>query len=400
MKNNFFKLITCILMNIFIFSSLNAEDEFKFNITEIDITENGNIILGSKGGKAETPDGFEIIGENFLYNKLTNILNVSGNVKLINKIDDIIIFSDKAIYLKSDEIIFTEGNSKAINDLYEITATNFKFEKIMNILEAKQKVKFIDKKDNTVIFSDKVTYLKNDEIIFTEGNTKTLIDKKFKFESKNVNYSKKTKQLTSKDKSTIKDNNGNTYKADNFNYQIDKKLLKAKNVDVVSIVGENEQDNYFFSEGFFDFAKDKFVSKETKIKIFKGVFDNEKQDPRIYGSSSYGDIDQTVINKGIFTSCSLNNNCPPWSIKAEKITHDKIKRDMIYKNAILQVYDIPVLYFPKFFHPDPTVKRRSGFLQPQFNNHRILGSSIYVPYFRTIGNDKITLSSPLYSMIK
>ena len=80
----------------------------------------------------------------------------------------------------------------------------------------------------------------------------------------------------------------------------------------------------------------------------KGVFNNEKQDPRIYGSSSYGDIDQTVINKGVFTSCSLNNNCPPWSIKAEKIIHDKIKRDMIYKNAILKIYDVPVLYFPKF----------------------------------------------------
>ena len=115
MKNNFFKLIICIFINIFIFNSLYAEDEFRFNVTEIDITENGELILGSKGGKAETQDGFEIIGENFLYNKLTNILNVSGNVKLINKIDDIIIFSDKAIYLKSDEIIFTEGNSKAVS---------------------------------------------------------------------------------------------------------------------------------------------------------------------------------------------------------------------------------------------------------------------------------------------
>ena len=27
-----------------------------------------------------------------------------------------------------------------------------------------------------------------------------------------------------------------------------------------------------------------------------------------------------------------------------------------------------LLYFPKFFHPDPTVKRQSGFLTPSFNN--------------------------------
>ncbi len=388
MKNNFFKLITYILINIFIFNYLYAEDEFEFNITEIDITENGNIILGSKGGKAVTQDGFEIIGENFLYNKLTNILDVYGDVKLTSKTDDIVIFSEKATYLKNDEIIFTEGNSKAINDIYEITAKNFKFEKKINTLEAKQNVKFIDKKENTFIFSDRATYLINDEIIFTDGNTKALVDKKFNFESKNVNYSKKIQRLSSKNKSTIKDDNGNIYKADNFNYHIDKKLLKAQNVNVVSTVGENKQDNYFFSEGFFDFSKDAFVSKETKIKIYKGVFDNEKQDPRIYGSSSHGDTNLTVINKGVFTSCSLNNNCPPWSIKAKKITHDKVKRDMIYDNAILKIYDIPILYFPKFFHPDSTVKRRSGFLQPQFNDHRILGSSIYIPYFRTIDNDK------------
>jgi LPS-assembly protein len=56
---------------------------------------------------------------------------------------------------------------------------------------------------------------------------------------------------------------------------------------------------------------------------------------------------------------------------------------MIYKNAILKIYDVPVLYFPKFFHPDPSVKRRSGFLQPQFNNSETLGSSLYIPYFKT-----------------
>ena len=50
-----------------------------------------------------------------------------------------------------------------------------------------------------------------------------------------------------------------------------------------------------------------------------------------------------------------------WSIKAKEIKHDKSKNQMIYDNAILKIYDVPVLYFPKFFHPDPSVKRQSGF---------------------------------------
>ena len=32
----------------------------------------------------------------------------------------------------------------------------------------------------------------------------------------------------------------------------------------------------------------------------------------------------------------------------------------IAKNATLNILDFPVFYFPNFFHPDPSVDRRSG----------------------------------------
>ena len=49
---------------------------------------------------------------------------------------------------------------------------------------------------------------------------------------------------------------------------------------------------------------------------------------------------------------------------------------------------MPVLYFPKFFHPDPTVVRQSGFLKPQLNDSNNVGSSITIPYFGVISDDK------------
>ena len=122
--------------------------------------------------------------------------------------------------------------------------------------------------------------------------------------------------------------------------------------------------------------------------MHKSIFDDEEQDPRLYGASSSGDDKKIIIKKGVFTSCKLQDNCPPWSIKSKKITHDKINKNLIYENAILKIYDVPVLYFPKFFHPDPTVDRRTGFIQPQFNRSKILGSSLYIPYFKTLGDDK------------
>ena len=199
---------------------------------------------------------------------------------------------------------------------------------------------------------------------------------------------KKENELSSNLKSSVTDNNGNIYNLDKFLYNIESKLLKGINVSIISKVDQNKQDNYFFSDGFFDLNSESFITKNTKIKIHKGVFDNENQDPRIYGTSSFGDKNKTVISNGVFTSCSQNGKCPPWSIESSKITHDKIKKNLIYDNAILKIYDIPVVYFPKFFHPDPTVKRRTGFLQPQFNNSKTLGSSVFIPYFKTLGDDK------------
>ena len=42
MKNSFLILVIYLLINIFNINPLYAENEFKFNITEIEITENEN----------------------------------------------------------------------------------------------------------------------------------------------------------------------------------------------------------------------------------------------------------------------------------------------------------------------------------------------------------------------
>ena len=388
MQNKIIKFIFYIFFGIIFFNYSNANDQFTFNITEIDIKNNGNLIIGSKNGKAESNNGDEIIAETFEYNKLTNILKAYGSVKIINKYNNLIINSDKVTYLKNDEIIYTEGNSEAINNNYNLVGSKFKFDKSKNILIAEENVKFTDTEKDTVINSDKVTYLKNDEIIYTDGKTSGSIDNKFKFESKNVTYLKKENELSSQLKSSITDNNENIYNLDKFLYNLDSKLLKGINVSVISKIADDKQDNYYFSDGFFDLNSENFISKDTKIKVHKGVFDNENQDPRIYGTSSFGNKSKTVINNGVFTSCNQNGKCPPWSITSEKITHDKIKKNLIYDNAVLKIYDIPVVYFPKFFHPDPSVKRRTGFLQPQFNNSKTLGSSVFIPYFKTLGDNK------------
>jgi LPS-assembly protein len=396
MKSKFLNSFFFLSWIFFSFSLVNADEAFVFNIAEIEILENGNKINGTNGGTVISDDGSTIDGKNFFYNKQTNILEIIGNVKYLDNNKNIVITADKVIYFKNDEKIFTIGNSKVTEENYNIRANELKYDKNLNTFKAKKNAEIHDFDKDTKIYADEISYIKKEEKIFTKGKTRALVQKKYKFNSSDIKYFRDNENIFSEKKSSIEDDNGNTYKLDSFSYNIAEGLLKGKEIEVLAKVEENKIDRYFFEDGFFNFKKKNHIAKKTKINIHKDVFGDKNNDPRIYSSSSLSDQSKTVFNNAIFTSCKFNDDCPPWSLKAEKITHDKIKKDMIYKNAILKVYDVPILYFPKFFHPDSTVERRSGFLQPRLNNSKTLGSSINIPYFKTLGSNKDITFKPTF----
>ena len=396
MKNNL-KSILLIFSLILNFQTIGySNDQFKFNVTEIEILNNGKQINGYKGGTVSTENGDIIKARNFYYDKINNILEVKGDVNYKNLNTNTKIISENLVYYKNEEKIVTKGNSKALDNKNIITADEFNYDKLKNIINAKKNVEIEDLNKNIKIFSDDITYYKNEEKIVTKGNSKALVENKYNFISSDVTYLRKTSDLLSDKNTIIEDKNGSIYTLDKFRYTTNKKLLKAKNLEISTKNADNKEDGYFFSEGIFNLENKKFLSKETQIKIHKDIFGNKNNDPRLYGVSSSGDTDKIVVNKGIFTSCKNTDKIIPWCIKANKITHDKIKKNLIYEKATLKIYDVPVVYFPKFFHPDPTVKRRSGFLQPQFNNSETLGSSIHIPYFKTIGDDQDYTFKPTF----
>ena len=136
MKNNFINKIILFISFFGLFTTTFA-DEFNFNVTEIQIYENGNLIKGIDGGIITTKNNEIIItADTFIYNKFTTLLEAIGNVKLVDKIEDIIIESNKIFYLKNKEEIYTIGKSKAINGFnFEIDANDyFRYNKLNTLL--------------------------------------------------------------------------------------------------------------------------------------------------------------------------------------------------------------------------------------------------------------------------
>ncbi len=110
---------------------------------------------------------------------------------------------------------------------------------------------------------------------------------------------------------------------------------------------------------------------------------------------------RTDMNKAVFSPCQLcpeNPKEPPlWQIKAIRIVHDQKNQDIAYYDAWLEVFGIPLIYTPYFEHPDPTVKRRSGFLAPTYGSSSNIGFQLTTPYYWNIAPNEDAIFKPKFT---
>ena len=232
MKN---KLLILYFLTISVFfNPVFSQDNFTFDVTEVEISENGNTFKGLKRGVASTDNSIFIEADYFEYNKVTNILNAKGNVIIDDKLNNTKLFSEDITYLKNEEIIFTNSRSKALDKTTSVEGDQFEYNKILNTLQAKGNVIIDNKLEDYKIITDEINYEIINEKFFTKGETEAIIQSKYNFKSKDVLFLKKEMRLISYNKSIIEDDNSNIYKLDEFNYRINQKILKGKNILVIT----------------------------------------------------------------------------------------------------------------------------------------------------------------------
>ena len=91
-------------------------------------------------------------------------------------------------------------------------------------------------------------------------------------------------------------------------------------------------------------------------------------------------------------TCLLADGSPVWQIRSVKVLHDENEHTIYHTDSTFEFLGMPVFWLPKFNHPDPTVKRRSGFLVPQFNYSSTFGFAAGIPYFWNLApNYDVTL---------
>ena len=327
--------------------------------------------------------------------KLTIILIIFFQLLFLNK-----IFS-KEIQFNANEIEVLDGGNETIakngtafieKDKISVTGTIIKYKKNKSLLIINEgEIKKID--DNLKINSKVIEYNIDQSNLYLKNNVKINdVANKIKISTDEINYDVEKQKIESSSNSEIKDNFGNIYQVSKFEYNIKSKIIKLSNLKVLDV-----SENIFKIEiAFLDLKKKELVAKDVGIN-FK-ISDDSENEPRLKGRSLISNNENTIVNKGTFTFCKKREKCPPWEMSAEEIKHDKKKKTIYYKNANLKIYDKKVFYFPKFFHPDPTVDRQSGFLIPKIQDNSTTGLSFNLPYFIALAENKdITLSPRFFA---
>ena len=307
-----------------------------------------------------------------------------------------LIFESEYIEIKDNgnSILAKNGVKIIINDKNEISADESFYNKITLKLLLKGNVIFIDAERDIKILSKEATYDKGSEKILSKGKVTVYLANGYTLYTENLEYSKIDSIIQSRFKSKLVDRFNNEAVATNFKYSNIDKIFRGDNIKMT----DESKNSYFFKKSIINLNKNLLLAKDVEINFAKNTFENNNNDPRLKGSALSLNKDETIIKNGIFTTCKINDTCPPWSLKASEIRHDKIKKTINYEDAVLQLYDKPIFYFPKFFHPDPTVKRQSGFLIPTMVSSKSGGNSIKLPYYKVFAENKdLTYSPRLYS---
>ncbi len=330
------KIIYIILIFFFYKNFLYAQDLYSFETKSIEIIENGKLVKAKQGKAISTDKDIEIIADNFQYSKTSKKLEIKGNA--------VILINSTNLRIEFDEGFINQNNL---------------------LFKSQEEVK--------------LNYLSQN----------------IQIKSKSISFNRKDKIIESNNKSTISDKFGNKSTVDIFKYDLNKNLLKIKNLDFY----DKDQNNFKLEIAYINTETNNLYGKDVIVNLNdKNLKINKNNDPRLRGNSVENNNEFTIIKKGIFTNCKKTDDCPPWEISAETILHDKKKKIIKYENALLKIYDRPLLFLPKFNHPDPTVERQSGFLTPSLNSSSNQKNFLMLPYYYVISDNKdATFSSRLYN---
>ena len=301
---------------------------------------------------------------------------------------------DINIFDNGNQIVAKNTETKILSKKINIYSEEATYDKNIDQISFKGDVIFKDLKNEIVIYSDSIIYDKKKDIVSSFGNTEILVKNIYTINTKNIYYDRLKGKLYGKDITKIVDDEENNYLLrDNFEFNFFKNIIKAKN----SIIIDKNINKYVFEDLIINLNKNEIAGKEIKVEFEKSYFGNDNNEPILKGRSAFSNDSELQVYKAVFSTCNIQDKkCRGWELNTEEFTHDKENKIFEYRDSWLKIFNYKIFYLPYFNHPDPSVKRKSGFLTPSYSTSDSFGTSINFPYFKVIDRDKDITFNPRY----
>ena len=138
--------------------------------------------------------------------------------------------------------------------------------------------------------------------------------------------------------------------------------------------------------------------KEGFAKHLRALLTNDVTITAEYATRQEGGI--TIYENASYTACkdcSTGGGAPLWEITTTQTVHDEKRKNLYHTNPTLRFGGVPVAWLPYAAMPDPTVRRRSGFLLPNFHSGDTYGIGVTTPYFLELGRSADITFSPRWT---
>ncbi len=142
------------------------------------------------------------------------------------------------------------------------------------------------------------------------------------------------------------------------------------------------------------------LTQDMKNGVLRDVRARLAQNGRLAANGARrtgGEINE--LSRVVYSTCNLcakDPTRPPlWEIRAFSAVQDLQHKKIEYRDAVLEMYGIPVAYFPYFWHADPSVKRESGLLIPSMGTSSHIGAYFSQPYYWVIDGQSDATFTPM-----
>ena len=311
---------------------------------------------------------------------------------------DTIFFDAKNIQIEEEgNIIYSlKGTAKIPNQKIIVEGDRSRYDKSISELVIVGNVKFFDNLNDVYIESEKAIYNEIENTILTKGETFIKVENKYEVFSQDVLYDRNLMEVLSTSDTKVYDDMNNIYNfKDGFLFNTIQEIISSKRTNII----DRDNNSYLFEKAKVNLKTKELAGKEVRVDFIDDFFGNENNDPILKGKSTTSNEENTTIHKAVFSTCNIENKkCRGWELQSDEFIHNKVDRLFEYKNSWFKVFNQRVFFLPYFNHPDPSVKRKSGFLTPVFSSSDSLGRAINIPYFLVLSNSKdMTLNPRMYS---